>query len=229
MNICIENTVQLLAVTIKISNISQRNSLQILSQLQSHLLLHSRRNRILPRRDIPRLRLDLHQLVPARTTALSICVNALRMTTISLATARALPDVLVLDLVVVLGRHFDLPSIDRMILHILAALPSPSLETCPVRIVGDIGDHVIGQMTVFVRDSVDEPILVVDNPFCQFDRGMVCVDGAGRLVFHIARTDSLRFPACTASSLEKSLGPDDFDTASCLGQFGDFASRDRIV
>lgn len=208
---------------------SHRKCPRIPSHIFQHPLLHNRRNEVLLWRHIPRLGLNLLQTTLTPSTPLPTRVNALRMTTISLRTAHTFPHVLVLDLIAVLGGHFDLAPVQGMVLHCLGALPSPRLEAGAVRVIRDVGDHVICQMTVFVSNGVDKSVFVVDDALGELDRGIVCVDGTGGLLRCFPRPDSFALPVCSAGGFEESLGPGDLDTAACLRHLRDFAAGDGVI
>lgn len=105
---------------------------------------------LLRRRDIPRLGFDLLQTSLAPSAPRLGRVDALRVTSVVLGTINAGPYVLVVDLVVVFGGHFDSAGVDGMVLQCLFASESPLLETGSVGVVVDLGDHVVGQMAVFM-------------------------------------------------------------------------------
>ena len=137
------------------------NSMQANSSKHLHHIIHSfpvdRRKRtslangfLLRRRDVPRLRFDLLQTSLAPSAPRLGRVDALRVTSVVLGAINAGPYVLVVDLVVVFGGHFDSAGVDGMVLQCLFASESPLLEPGSVGVIVDFGDHVVGQMAVFM-------------------------------------------------------------------------------
>lgn len=127
----------------------------------------------LPRRDIPWLGLDLLQNAPAQSAPRLGRVDALRVPPVLLPTVHAAPDVLVIDLVAVPGRDLDPAAVDGVVLERPGALGRPLLEAGTVRVVADVGDHIVGEVAVLVGERVQEAVFGVDDPLRQLDRGVV--------------------------------------------------------
>lgn len=124
-------------------------------------------------RHIARLGLDLLQHAPARTAASTLRINTLRVAAILLATGRAIPHILIIDLVGVFCRYLDLSAVYRVVLHSFGTLLAPALETGTVGVVVHVGNHVVGEVTIFVSECVDEPVFAVNDLLGQLDRRMV--------------------------------------------------------
>lgn len=152
-------------ICIKMAARLQGKSPKLLGNIVHNISLCRRRNSVLLRRYIPRLRFDLFQsTAAARTaTAASIGVDTFRMATICLVTSHAGPNILVVDLIRMFCCNIDPSAIDGVISQGFFAFESPLLEACAVGLVADIGDHVIGKVTVFVGKGIDQAIFVVDD------------------------------------------------------------------
>lgn len=86
----------------------------------------------------------------------------------------AAPQVLVVDLVRVLRGDLDaFGAVDWVRAQRSVALPSPGFETGSVRVVADVGDHEVGEVTILVGQCVEQAVVVVDNLFCQFNGRVV--------------------------------------------------------
>ena len=80
----------------------------------------------------------------------------------------AAPDVLVVDLVAVLGSDVHATRSKRR-----RALGTPSFERGAVRLVFDARDHEVGEVAEFVREDVEQAFFVVDDFLGEFDGGVV--------------------------------------------------------
>ena len=142
-----------------------------------HLLLHKPLvlARLLPGDHDPRRRLGLLQLALAAAAAVPRGVDALGVPLVLHGAAAALPHVLEVDVVRVLGRHLD-----AAVAKGRRALGRPDFEFLAVRVRGDAADHEVGEVAEFVRHYVEEAVLVVDDLFGELDGGVVAVfDAAG--------------------------------------------------
>ena len=131
-----------------------------------------------------RNRLDLQQFALAAPARVPQRINALRMP-LELRPAAlraAAPDVLVVNLVAVLGSDVHAARSERR-----RALAAPGLERSAVRLVFDTRDHEVGEVAKLVSEDVEEAFFVVDDFLGEFDGGVVflrhsrlcCWRGAG--------------------------------------------------
>lgn len=157
-------------------------------------------------RHIARLGLDLLQHAPAGTAASTLRINTLRVAAIFLATGRAIPHILVIDLVGVFCGYVDLSAVYRVILHCFGALLAPALEAGTVGVVTNVGNHIVGEVAVFMSECVDEPVFAINDLLGQLDR---------RMVSDPAVTSCLAIWSMRNHSLPSPMGP----TGGCLECF----------
>jgi len=140
------------------------------------------------------------------------------------AFSAAAPDVLVVDLIAVLGS--DVHATRR---ESCCALSTPSFERGAVRLVFDARDHEVGQVAEFVREHVEQAFFVVDDFLGEFDGGMVflrrgrwgCRRGAGFGRFAP--------PVGAAGGRVEGFAPDKADAACGCAEGGDLAGCDGFV
>ena len=82
-----------------------------------------------------------------------------------MATSHTAPDIFVVNLVRVFGRDINFAAINWMVFQCCSAFKPPLLEACTMRLIVNIGDHVVGEVTVFVSKGIDQSIFVIDNTF----------------------------------------------------------------
>ena len=80
----------------------------------------------------------------------------------------AAPDVLVVDLIAVLGGDVHAARSECS-----CALAAPGLERGAVRLVFDAGDHKVGEVAEFMGEDVEEAFFVIDDFLREFDGGVV--------------------------------------------------------
>lgn len=110
------------------------------------------------------------------------------------------------------------------------AQPSPFFELFPMRLVFDPADHEVGEVAEFVRDDVEEAVLVVDDFGGEFDGGEVFVDcGGGVCAGRGARFAGFAAPVGAAGGGVEGVGPDEFDAAGGGCEALDLALGDGLV
>lgn len=165
-------------------------------------------------RHFPRLRLDLFQPALTTSTAHPSRINALRVTSIVQSTASTVPHVLVFNRIGMPRRDMYLVAVHRVIAHSFSASLPPALEAGPMRVIVNLGDQIVGQVAVFMGDSVDDAVFVVDNALGELNLAVVSGhdDSHGAAILASDR-GGFAFPAGSAGGFEEGFGPDDLDAA----------------
>lgn len=84
------------------------------------------------------------------------------------------PQILVVDDIAVFGGDLDVaPNRNIGLSQMRRDFVGPLLERRAVRLVADIADHEVGQMTKLVRQRVNQAVFAVDDLLRQLDAGKV--------------------------------------------------------
>lgn len=135
------------------------------------------------------------------------------------------PDVLVVDLVAVLGSNVHAALGKRF-----RAFTPPGFERSAVRLVFDARDHEIGEMAEFVREDVEEAFFVIDDFFGEFDGSVVFLRRRGRWrCWRGAGFGRFAAPVGAAGGGVQGLAPDEADAACGGAEGGDLAGCDGLI
>ena len=135
------------------------------------------------------------------------------------------PDVLVVDLIAVLGSNVHAARSERR-----RAFTAPGFERSAVRLVLDAGDHEIGEVAEFVREDVEEAFFVVDDLFGEFDGGVVFLRRGRRwCCWRSAGSGRFAAPVRAAGGGVEGFAPEDADAACGGAEGGDLAGCDCFV
>lgn len=176
--------------------------------------------------DVSRLRLDLLKDTLAVSASRLRRINALGVTSVVLAAVDTHPDVLVVDLVAVFRSDLDFSTIDRVVFEQGGAFVAPFLEAGTVGVVANVGDHEVGEMTVFMCQRVEEAVFGVDDPFRQLDG---CMMLGRRLLFRRSSAELFSLPVGSSSSGLQSLAPNDLDSTGFLCKFLDLTVGHGVI
>ena len=138
--------------------------------------------------------LCLSEFTATNTTGVTSWVNALGMA-LELVTAHvvcACPDVLVVDVVGVLGSDFH-----AAMAKCFTALFAPGLELSSMGLIFDVADHEVCEMAEFVGYDVQETFFVIDDFFGEFDGRVVFLCGS-ECSIRVLVFGCLAFPVCSA-------------------------------
>lgn len=151
-------------------------------------------------------------------------VDAPRVTLVLAGAGDALPDVLEVDVVRVLGRHLDAARSKR------ARTPAgPDLELLTVRVAGDAANHEVGEVAKLVGQRVQEPVFAVDDLLGELDGGVVVLFDRDRGTVCFRGTACRPLPEGSAGCGVECFAPHDLDAACRLRQLGDSALGDGRV
>ena len=203
-------------------------SRQALLHIRIMLLDETRIPTDLPTRNstASRHRLNLQQLALAAAARVPQRINTLRMP-LELRPAAfgaAAPDVLVVNLVAVLGSNVHAARSERR-----RALAAPGLERSAVRLVFDTRDHEVGEVAKLVSEDVEEAFFVVDDFLGEFDGGVVFLRHSRRCCWRGASLSRFAPPVGAAGGGVQCFAPDYADAACGGAEGGDLAGCDCVV